>query len=261
MSDIFIRPDVQKLIDMSAEASAPRLSEIGAVEGRSLMRTMQSEFDLPVGDLAMQSDVTMEASDDGRLISLRVYDSRESRDPGPALVYFHGGGFVLGDLDGYDAVCAEIARGLDMPVISVDYRLAPENPWPAGPDDCEAAARWISESPETLGRQITGLLLSGDSAGGGLAIVTSMALRDRPANVPQLALWPIYPVTDLDGSYASHSSFSEGFILEYADLRWFWKSYGADSQHWRASPILGQLGGLPAMLLVTASLDPVYSNP
>ena len=83
MSDIFIRPDVQKLIDMSAEASAPRLSEIGAVEGRSLMRTMQSEFDLPVGDLAMQSDVTMEASDDGRLISLRVYDSRESTRPGP----------------------------------------------------------------------------------------------------------------------------------------------------------------------------------
>src|SRR3546814_4802423 len=100
-------------------------------------------------------------------------------------LFFHGGGFVLGDLDTHAPFCAEAARQLDLPVIAVDYRLAPENPWPAGPDDCEAAARWIAGSPEQLGRVVTGLALCGDSAGGTLSIVTAMALRDRAADVPR----------------------------------------------------------------------------
>ncbi|MFX8230919.1 alpha/beta hydrolase fold domain-containing protein, partial [Acinetobacter baumannii] len=92
--------------------------------------------------------------------------------------------------------CAEIARTLDLPVIAVDYRLAPEHPFPAATDDAEAAARWVATSPASLGRDVTGMVTCGDSAGGNLAIVVAMALRDRPAAAPVIAQLPIYPATD-----------------------------------------------------------------
>ena len=95
------------------------------------------------------------------------------REPGTLIAFFHGGGFVIGDIETHASFCAEMARVLDLPVVSVDYRLAPEHRWPAAPDDCEAAARWLAESPAALGRTVTALVLAGDSAGGNLAIVTA----------------------------------------------------------------------------------------
>src|SRR3546814_4738954 len=147
------------------------------LKSRTIMRDMRVLADVPVGELAVELD--LHCPGPGGEIRLRLFDAREMQAPGPAVVFFHGGGFVLGDLDTHAPFCAEAARQLDLPVIAVDYRLAPENPWPAGPDDCEAAARWIAGSPEQLGRVVTGLALCGDSAGGTLSIVTAMALRDR----------------------------------------------------------------------------------
>jgi acetyl esterase len=164
---------------------------------------------------------------------------------------------VIGDLDHYEASCAEIARVLDLPVVSVDYRLAPEFPWPAGPDDCEAATRWVAQSPVALDRGVTGVILAGDSAGGALALVTAMALRDNPAAVPAIAQMLLYPVTDLSADYPSHEEFKAGYLLEMEAMKWFSKCYGADNRHWRASPILGRLNRLPATLVVTAGLDPL----
>ncbi|MDQ2878556.1 MAG: alpha/beta hydrolase, partial [Pseudomonadota bacterium] len=150
-------------------------------------------------------------------------------------------------------------RVLDLPVISVDYRLAPEAPWPAAPDDCEAAARWIANSPGTLGRHITALIVAGDSAGGNLAIVTAMALRDAPAAVPVIAQLLFYPATDMAGTadYPSFTDFAEGYLLTRDGMAWFDAAYRAEATHIRSSPLKGDLAGIPQAVVVTASLDPI----
>jgi acetyl esterase len=164
---------------------------------------------------------------------------------------------VMGDLDLYDAACTDIAIGLDLPLLSVDYRLAPEHGWPAAPDDCEAAARWVATSPAELGRHVTRLVLSGDSAGGTLAIVTAMALRDDPAPVPVIAHLPFYPAADMATEHASFALFGEGFLLDRAAMAWFADAYAPDLTHHRGSPMAGTVEGLPPAVVVTASLDPI----
>jgi acetyl esterase len=139
--------------------------------------------------MALMRDVVMPGP--AGEIPLRLFDGRTERAPGPAVVFFHGGGFAIGNIDTHASMCAEIARRLDLPVISVDYRLAPEHPWPAAPDDAEAAARWIASNGAAFDRAFTSLVFCGDSAGGNLAIVTALALRYRPASVPLAALIPL----------------------------------------------------------------------
>jgi acetyl esterase len=258
MPEPFVRPDVRQFLDAIAAAPepAPKMSEVGPVEARLMMRQMGELFDLPAGDLAVIHGLTM-PTPGGGTIGLRLFDARPSREPGPLLLFLHGGGFVLGDIDCYQSPCAEMARALDMPVVAVDYRLAPEHPWPAAPDDCEAAARWVASSPEALGRSVTGLVIAGDSAGGGLAIVTTMALRDEPAAVPVLAQWPAYPVADLSRAHGSYESFGQNFLLERTELEWFWDCYAADRRDWRASPLLADQSGMPPTLVVTCGVDPL----
>merc|ERR1711893_529439 len=138
------------------------------------MRAMGALAEAEPRAMAVQNDLTCPGP--AGPIPLRFYDPRAEREPGPCVLFFHGGGFVIGDLEVYDALCTEIAHHLDLPVVSVDYRLAPEHPFPAAPDDCEAAARWIASSPAELDREITGLVITGDSAGGNLTIVTTNQL-------------------------------------------------------------------------------------
>jgi acetyl esterase len=186
-----------------------------------------------------------------------LFDPRASREPGPAVVFFHGGGFVIGDLDSHASFTAEMARVLDLPVVAVDYRLAPEAKWPAAPDDCEAAARWVAGNPSELGRSVTSLILAGDSAGGNLAIVTAMALRDRPAKAPVIAQLPFYPAADMSQEYPSYSEFADGYLLTRDSMEWFNAAYQAEASHIRTSPLVGNLAGMPPAVVVTASLDPI----
>jgi acetyl esterase len=211
--------------------------------------------DAPVGDLALICDLACPGPGDE--IGLRLYDAREEREAGPILLFFHGGGFVLGDLDTHEPICAELARQLDMPVVAVDYRLAPEYPWPAGPEDCIAAARWVAANPEALGREATGLVLAGDSAGGNFTIVVALALRDEPAAVPVLVQWPIYPAADPGKGYPSYEDFGEGYLLTHDSMRWFDDCYQPDEKDWRYSPLVKSQAGMPPTLVVTAGLDPI----
>ena len=190
-------------------------------------------------------------------IALRLYDPRETRGAGPLVVFFHGGGFVLGDLDTHEPFCSTIARRLDLPVLAVDYRLAPEHPFPAGAEDCIAAARWAASSPAALGREVTGLVPCGDSAGGNFAIVVSLALRDAPAAVPVLVQWPIYPAADPAKGYPSFSDFAEGYLLTRDGMNWFDLCYQPDKADWRYSPLVKDQKGMPPTLLLTAGLDPI----
>jgi acetyl esterase len=251
----YVRPDVRQFLDYLNALPGPKTHEVGAPAAREMYRAMRGVADRPLGELAVFRDLRIPgpAGD----IPARLFDARERREPGPAVVFFHGGGFVIGDLDTHASFTAEAARQLDLPVISVDYRLAPEAKWPAAPDDAEAAARWVADSPEALGRKVTGLVLMGDSAGGNLTIVAAMDLRDRPAAVPVLVQAPIYPATDSTKLYPSYERFSAGHLLTHESMLWFADCYAADIQHQRGSPLLADLTGMPPAVVITASLDPI----
>lgn len=250
----YVRPDVRAYLDNLKANPRPVFNR----ELLAMIRTLPPEKlvsrdDLPVGELATIRDVAMPGP--GGEIRLRLYDARAARAAGPVVVFFHGGAFVVGSIETHAGLTAEMARRLDLPVISVEYRLAPEHPWPAAPDDAEAAVRWIAQNGEAFGREFTGLVISGDSAGGNLTLVTALALREAPSALPLVMLLPIYPATDKTRSYPSGEQFSSGYGLDISDDDEDY--YAADPQSVRASPLLADLAGLPPTVLVTASLDPL----
>jgi acetyl esterase len=259
MSTHYCRPDVRAFLAMINAAPGPALHEGTPEQARASTREALPLVELPVGDIAVIRDLTISAPD-GHGIPARLFDSRPVRDTGPLVLFFHGGGFVLGDLDGYAPICAEIARALDLPVLSVDYGLAPERPWPAAPDDCDAAARWAATSPHELGLDVDSLVTMGDSAGGALAITTSLGLRDAPADVPVIVQCLIYPAVDLSKTYPSTIALAEGYFLTAKMLRWFTTHYAPESSHWRASPLFADPAGLPPTLVLGASLDPLIDQ-
>ena len=245
MTDPFVRPDARGFLDYLAGMPGPKMHELDAPAARAVYVTMKEVADPPVGELGTVLDLNIPgpAGD----IPARLFDPRASREPGPAVVFFHGGGFVIGDLDSHASFTAEMARTLD----------PPEAPWPAAPDDCEAAARWVADGPAALGRAVTSLILVGDSAGGNLAIVTAMALRDTPAKVPVIAQLPFYPAADTSRPYPSYAEFGAGYLLTRESMEWFDAAYRSEATHDRASPLLGDLAGMPPAVVVTASLDPI----
>ncbi len=255
MSDPFVRPDVRGFLTYLNNVPGPKMHELDAASARALYVAMKDVADVPLGELATVTDLSIPGP--AGAIPARLFDARASREPGPVVLFYHGGGFVIGDIVSHASFCAEIARVLDLPVVSVDYRLAPEHPWPAAPDDCEAAARWVAESPAGLGRSVTSLIVCGDSAGGNLSIVTAVALRDAPAKVPVIAQFPIYPATDSSRELLSYDEFGQGYLLTRDSMDWFEAAYQPERTHIRASPLLGPLAGLPPALVVTASLDPL----
>jgi acetyl esterase len=246
---------VRRFLDYLNNLPGPRTHEVGPAEARSMMHASRQVADAPVGELAMIRSLS--APGPAGEIPLRLYDARESRGPGPVVTFFHGGGFVLGDLDTHEPFCAELARQLDLPVVAIDYRLAPEHPWPAGIEDAIAAARWVAGSPAELGREVTGLVTCGDSAGGNFAIIVSLALRDAPAAAPVLAQWPIYPAADPAKGYPSFTDFGEGYLLSRDAMRWFDDCYAPEARDWRYSPMVKSQAGMPPTLVLTAGLDPI----
>lgn len=192
-------------------------------------------------------------------IPVRLYDVREEREPSPVILFFHGGGFVIGDLDTHNALCTELSHGLDLPVLAVDYRLAPEHPFPAAPDDCEAAARWLADSPAELGRTATGLVTIGGSAGGNLAAVTARALCDAPAATPMLLQVLLYPATD-ESQDGSMERFAEGHLLTRAAMDWFYSLYLPESGNPRAFPLLASATGMCPTIVATPGLDPLQDQ-
>ncbi|WP_235663885.1 alpha/beta hydrolase [Mycolicibacter terrae] len=194
----------------------------------------------------------------------RIYfplDPGPSREQLPVLVYFHGGGFVLCDLDSHDSCCRRLANGAGAIVVSVDYRLAPESPFPAAIEDAWAATQWVAGQLAELGGDPSRLVVAGDSAGGNLAAVVAMLARDRggPPIAFQLL---IYPVVDQRRKQASASRGRRGpsGTLTADHMQWFTEQYlgrDGDRSNPLVSPILGELAGLPPAHVVTGSLDPL----
>jgi acetyl esterase len=178
----------------------------------------------------------------------------------PVLVYLHGGGWVIGTLDSYDATCRELAQGAGCVVVSVDYRLAPEHRYPAAPEDCYAAVQWVAANAASLGADAKRLAVGGDSAGGNLSAVVSQMARDRGGPAIRFQLL-IYPVTDADFTRRSYVDNAEGYLLTTASMRWFWDHY-VPEQAKRAEPYASplraaDLSGLPPAWVCTAEFDPL----
>jgi acetyl esterase len=251
----YVRPDVRAFLDMLEANPRPVFTDELVGQMRQMPADAMAGLDLPVGEMGEIRDVTMPGPRGD--IGLRLYDIRSSRAPGPVVVFYHGGGFVVGSIDTHAGIAAEIARQLDLPVVSVEYRLAPEHKWPAAPDDAEAAARWIAENGAAFGREFTHLVLSGDSAGGNLTLVVANDLHAKAAALPLLALIAMYPKADSSREYESSVTFADGYGLESANMAYYGEAYQADGHHVRHSPILADLAGLPTTLVVTAALDPL----
>ena len=195
-------------------------------------------------------------------IPIRIY-TPAGNGPFPVLVFYHGGGFVIGDLESHDGLCRSLTNGAGCVTVAVDYRLAPEAKFPAAVEDCFAATRWVSENAATLGADPNRLAVGGDSAGGNLAAVVSMMARDNKTlpNTPKIVFQLlIYPGTDLTCSAHSHKTNTE-YILTPDNIRWFMGHYlgnEADSRNPLASPLFAaNFTGLPPALIITAEFDPL----
>ena len=259
MAETALRPDVRAFLDAMEANPRPVFSDAVIAMMRQLPPEVMAGADLPVGELGEVRDVGMPGPGGGE-IALRLFDPRKAREPGPVVVFLHGGGFVVGGIATHAGLAAEIARGLDLPVVSVEYRLAPEHKWPAAPDDAEAAARWIANNGAAFGREFTSIVLCGDSAGATLSLVSALALRDRPAALPVSLVFAIYPGAEAPRHFPSGRAFSQGFGLDAADMDYFEAAYAADAGHWRCTPMLADLAGLPQLLLATAAFDPLRDS-
>jgi acetyl esterase len=195
-------------------------------------------------------------------IPARIYKPKQLRKTGslaPCLVFYHGGGWVIGDLDSHDVVCRKLAHEGELIVISIDYRLAPEHKFPAAVDDSVAAVKWVAANAKQLGIDAGRLMVGGDSAGGNLAAVVALAARDGDG--PKLAGQVlIYPATDFAWSHPSHREPETSVLLTHSVIRWFGNHYlgDADITDWRASPARAKtLAGLPPAYVLTAGADPL----
>jgi acetyl esterase len=193
-------------------------------------------------------------------LALRFYRPRSGPDRLPATVYYHGGGFVIGNLASHDSVCRRLAVGSGSVVIAVDYRLAPEHPFPAAPTDACTAFRWVHRNAQELGIDAARIAVAGDSAGGNLAAVVCQTMRAERQPMPSFQLL-LYPAVDLTRSSESYRTFADGYLLTARTMDWFVASYLTDAAQEldpRGSPLMTrELSGLPPAHVTTAGFDPL----
>lgn len=249
-------PQVKALLDQMAAANQPAFHTQSPVDARAAMGSLVNVFG-PGPDVHKVEDrkIPGPASE----IPIRIYTP--AGKPNGILVYFHGGGWVVGDLTSHDYVCRVFTNETGCTVVAVDYRLAPEYKFPAGPDDCYAATQWVSKNAASLGSDADHIAVGGDSAGGNLAAAISLMARDRggPRIRHQML---IYPVTDCAMDTPSYKEFTaDGFVLSKLDMEWFWNYYiphAKDRENPYASPARARdLKNLPPAHIITASHDPL----
>jgi acetyl esterase len=246
-------------LDQLATLGGPKLWEMAPQAARELYRGMSQltdPQDVPIGKVE-----NLTAKGPAGEIPIRTYTPVAAGGTAvPALIYYHGGGFVIGDLETHDALCRMLANEAGCKVISVDYRLAPEHPFPAAVEDAYGAARWVEENASDLGIDPNRIAVAGDSAGGNLAAVVCQLARekDKPSIAFQLL---IYPATEVNAQTESMRANAEGYFLEKGSLDWFMGHYiprDADPKDPRLSPLLAEdLSGLPPAYIVTAGFDPL----
>jgi acetyl esterase len=250
-------PQVQGLLDELAALGSPEMDQVTPVAARELMNAGAQLFSGP-GD---ETVTTLDARFPGPRgdVPIRVYTPPGSADVPPLVLYFHGGGWVIGNIETHDGTCRDLAADSGAVIVSVDYRLAPEHPFPAAVDDCFAALEWVHAHASELGGDPDRLAVAGDSAGGNLAAVTAMLTRDRhgPPLRFQLLVYPGVAVTEEQASVRENG---EGYLLTRADIEWFTAQYlGPDGalEDPRFDPVYADLTGVAPAHVITAEYDPL----
>lgn len=251
-------PDAEAVFKVLREARLPRFETLTPQEARDLHRAIRARNTAAPQPVEAVADLSFDGP--AGPVALRHY--RPSAGPGlrPALVYAHGGGFVIGSLDSHDGLCRALAVASGIDIVSVDYRLAPEHPFPAGLDDVRAALHFVVREAGALGLDPARIGIGGDSAGANLAAVVALESRDR--SLPSIRVQILAcPVLDLSLSMPSQALDIEGLAVNGSTMRWFRHHYlgehgnGAD---WRQSPLATPtLVGAPSCHLITAGIDPL----
>jgi acetyl esterase len=258
---VTLDPDAAAVFKAFQEAGRPPYETVSPAEARELYLKGRFVSNPEPPELASVEPLTIPSP--AGSIPARVYTPTRLRKAGglaPGLVFFHGGGWVIGDLDSHDVVCRKLADEGELMVVSVDYRLAPEHKFPAAVDDAIASTKWIAENAKQFGIDASRLMVGGDSAGGNLAAVVAISARD--GNGPDIAgQLLIYPAIDFAMTHPSHKEPETSILLTHSVIRWFRDHYlsgAADVHDWRASPARAKtLIGLPPAYVLTAGADPL----
>ena len=247
-------PQARALLDLMIERQVPPTHTLTPAQARAFYRERRTFSQPEPPPVHAVRDLRTDTG-----TPLRLYTPGPGGGPLPLLVYFHGGGWVIGDLDTHDVVCRSLAVQSGCAVLAVDYRMGPEHVFPAAVDDCTAAVRWARRAAALLGIDPARVAVGGDSAGGNLAAVSAIALRDlgEPAAFQLL----VYPGTDMRAVAPSHTTNGQGYLLTADTIAWFRSHYMPDAStwaDWRASPLLApDLTRLPPALVLTAGYDPL----
>jgi acetyl esterase len=252
-------PQIEIILGLAKKANLPEIWQLTPEQGREqyLMRVNKLKFIEPIFHTEDRRITGL-----GGSIPIRIYTPRElkSAEKLPVLMWFHGGGFVIGSLETHDSVCRMLANRADCIVVSVDYRLAPEVKFPAAVEDCETALKWVALHAAEFGGDSSCIAVGGDSAGANLATVIAILARD--AAHPKLAFQLlVYPCTAPEPETASHYKFKEGYVLTRNSITWFYRQYlrgGRDTSDFRFAPLVhDDLSGLPPSLIIVAGYDPL----
>jgi len=248
-----VAPEIQTILDAIKALNVPAWDTLTPEEARAMPRMALGAPE----EVARIEDRSIPGP--AGSIPVRVYTPAGDA-PFPILVFFHGGGWVIGDLESHDPVCRALANAAACVVVSVDYRRAPEARFPAAAEDCFAATAYVAGHAAEFGGDPSRLAVGGDSAGGNLAAVVSLMARDRRG--PRIAFQLlVYPVTDFNFETASYQQNAEGYLLTTNAMRWFWNHYlpsPDEGAHPYASPLRADnLSGLPPALVITAEFDPL----
>ncbi len=255
-----LHPQARAFLDVLIKLGAPPTHTLSPADARALYRDRRAVVQPAPGEVAEVRELRAEGPHGP--IPMRLYRPLGSQAASvlPGLVYYHGGGWVIGDLDTHDTLCRELANLSGCAVVAVDYRMGPEHRFPAAVDDVLAATRWVHREAAALGIDPARLAAGGDSAGGNLAAVVALAARDA-GDLPIAFQLLIYPATDMRRGHPSHVSNGQGYVLTADTLRYFHDHYITDTAHdldWRASPLLAtSFADLPPALVLTAGYDPL----
>ena len=247
-------PQARALIDLMIEKGVPPTHTLTPAQARSFYRDRRG-FTQPEPP-PMAEVLDMKAGS----VPVRLYRPTAAQTPQPVLVYLHGGGWTIGDLDTHDVLCRQLARDGACTVVSVDYRMGPEHRFPAAVDDCVEAFDWLRAHAQELQIDASRMAVGGDSAGGNLAAALCLVQREAGRPMPAFQLL-IYPATDMRAVAPSHTTNGQGYMLTNDSIAYYRGNYiaeQADWSDWRASPLLAPShAGLPPALVLTAGFDPL----
>lgn len=257
-----LHPQVRQFLDQLAAANAPAFSDLEPADARVAYQQLIAMVPAPEAAIGGTRDLDMDGAEGS--LKGRLYWPESPENALPVLVYFHGGGFVIGDLETHDPLCRGLCAASGCAVIAVDYRLAPEHPFPAAPEDCMAATLWVARKAQSLGLDASRMAVGGDSAGGNLAAVVAQRIRDEggPALKAQLLYYPATRVADEPTQSAIDNA--EGYLLTRADMAWFFGHYLPDPgkiDMKQLAPLQTERhDNLPPARIVVAGFDPLHDE-